>query len=103
MPEDQYKYRDIRLNSSDGKGAILRPKITDRPPLTPDELTEIGRCLWGERWQTDMANFLGLSDSARVRHWLTGYRPVPLGVRGELVARLWQQAAAAKELARRFK
>lgn len=39
-----------------------------------------GRALYGERWQTNIARDLGLSDGRRVRQWLSGDRPVPPGV-----------------------
>lgn len=39
-----------------------------------------GRALYGQRWQTDIARDLGLSDGRRVRQWLSGERPVPPGV-----------------------
>ena len=47
------------------------------------ELAEIGRALWGEHWQQPMADALGLSDTARIRGWLTG-KHVPAGVWADL-------------------
>jgi len=47
---------------------------------TKELLTLTGRALYGERWQTDIARDLGLTDGRRVRQWLSGDRPVPPGV-----------------------
>lgn len=43
-------------------------------------LTNAGHALYGERWQTDLARDLGLSDGRRIRQWLSGDRPIPAGV-----------------------
>lgn len=43
-------------------------------------LIKCGRALYGERWQTDLARDLGLSDGRRIRQWLSGDRPIPEGV-----------------------
>lgn len=43
-------------------------------------LIKCGRALYGERWQTDLARDLGLSDGRRIRQWLSGDRPIPRGV-----------------------
>lgn len=40
-------------------------------------LCKAGSALYGERWQTDLARDLDLSDGRRVRQWLTGDRPLP--------------------------
>lgn len=40
----------------------------------------VGQALYGERWQTELARDLGLSDGRRVRQWLAGDRNVPSGV-----------------------
>ena len=36
-----------------------------------------GKAVYGERWQTDLARDLGLSDGRRLRQWLSGDRPLP--------------------------
>lgn len=46
----------------------------------PNELTVAGQALYGDRWQTDLARDLGLSDGRRIRQWLSGDRPIPIGV-----------------------
>lgn len=45
-----------------------------------DVLIKSGQALYGERWQTDLARDLGLSDGRRIRQWLSGDRPIPEGV-----------------------
>ena len=40
-------------------------------------LISAGQALYGERWQTDLARDLGLSDARRIRQWLSGDRPIP--------------------------
>lgn len=43
----------------------------------PDTLASIGKILYGDRWQTDLAHDLKLSDARRVRQWLSLDRPIP--------------------------
>jgi len=43
-------------------------------------LIESGKVLYGERWQTDLARDLGLSDARRIRQWLADERPIPDGI-----------------------
>lgn len=52
--------------------------------LGPDALRKVGEALYGERWQTDIARDLGLSDARRVRQWLSNDRPIPAGVWADL-------------------
>ena len=54
-----------------------------KPSMTPDELATAGRALYGERWQTSLANDLHVSDRT-MRRWLTGEFPIPAGVVTEL-------------------
>jgi hypothetical protein len=51
-----------------------------------DDFRAVGESLYGERWQTDLAKDLELSDARRIRQWLSGDRPIPFGV--------WQDLAA---------
>ena len=44
-----------------------------------EKLTECGIALYGQTWQTQLGNALG-TDSRRIRQWLAGERPVPVGV-----------------------
>src|SRR5258708_31184875 len=59
--------------------------------MTPDELADIGRALYGERWQTALAADLGVADRT-MRRWVSEESAIPLGivrdVRALLVARL---------------
>ena len=47
-------------------------------------LIQCGQALYGERWQTDLARDLGLSDGRRIRQWLSDDRPIPEGVWNDL-------------------
>lgn len=45
-----------------------------------EELTQFGKLLYGEQWQTNLARELKLSDARRIRAWLSGERKIPVGV-----------------------
>ena len=47
-------------------------------------LISTGQLLFGERWQTELARALGLSDGRRIRQWLSGDRPIPVGIWDDL-------------------
>lgn len=47
-------------------------------------LALVGNALYGERWQTDLARDLRLSDSRRIRQWLSLDRTIPEGVWDDL-------------------
>jgi len=47
-------------------------------------LALVGNALYGERWQTDLARDLGLSDARRIRQWLSLDRTIPEGVWDDL-------------------
>ncbi|EPO7973252.1 hypothetical protein ACUF8B_003755 [Escherichia coli] len=47
-------------------------------------LISSGQLLFGERWQTELARALGLSDGRRIRQWLSGDRPIPVGIWDDL-------------------
>jgi hypothetical protein len=59
--------------------------------MTPDELADIGRALYGERWQTALATDLQVADRT-MRRWVAGESSVPDGigrdVRSILVSRM---------------
>jgi hypothetical protein len=55
------------------------------PKSKKELLIMAGNALYGERWQTDLARDLGLSDGRRIRQWLSGDRSIPEGVTGDLV------------------
>lgn len=44
--------------------------------MTPDELKDAGRELFGNGWQTRLAEHLGV-DGSTVRRWVSGAVPVP--------------------------
>lgn len=50
-----------------------------------DRLIMAGQALYGERWQSELTRTLGLSDSRRMRQWVSGDRPIPDGVFGNIV------------------
>ncbi len=47
-------------------------------------LISAGQLLFGERWQTELARALGLTDGRRIRQWLSGDRPIPVGIWDDL-------------------
>lgn len=47
-------------------------------------LISAGQLLFGERWQTELARALGLTDGRRIRQWLSGDRPIPVGILDDL-------------------
>lgn len=55
-----------------------------------DELTEIGRAMYGDQWQSALARDLNLSDARRIRYWLTG-RAIPVGIWADISALLKQK------------
>jgi DNA-binding transcriptional regulator YiaG len=54
--------------------------------MTPKQLTETGRVLYGEQWQTALARRIGV-DARTVRKWAAGDRAIPQPV-AELLALL---------------
>ena len=57
--------------------------------MTKEQLIEIGRALYGSKWQEELAkNIINLDgiplDSRRVRQWACGARPVPTWILPEL-------------------
>ena len=57
-----------------------------------DLLHRIGRAIWGEHWQTSMAEAFDVRDRT-VRYWLSGRYEVPADVWHGLRARLDAKAA----------
>jgi len=57
----------------------------------PEYLRLAGEALFGQRWQTDLARALGLSDAARLRQWLSLARPVPPGIWDDIAGLLVAQ------------
>lgn len=70
--------------------------------MTPDEFAAAGRAMFGERWQADMTDMLGLNDSSRVRQFLSGRRATPHGIRAEIIDQLRARGQDAVRLAQRL-
>jgi hypothetical protein len=51
--------------------------------MTSDELSAQGRALYGQRWQTSLAQDLGVADRT-LRRWLAGDSSIPDGVESEV-------------------
>lgn len=68
--------------------------------MTPNLLTTFGTLLFGQRWHTDLARAVKVSERT-VRRWSQGYSYVPDGVWDELAAlaraRMVEIRAALKE------
>lgn len=60
-----------------------------------DLLPQVGQALWGSRWQTDLAEAIGVSDRT-VRRWVAGER-IPAGVWLDLI-RLMQERSATLDM-----
>lgn len=56
-------------------------------------LIKAGKALYGDRWQTDLARDLGLSDGRRIRQWLSGDRPIPSGLWDDIAKLLNERKA----------
>lgn len=67
--------------------------------LGPRDLEEIGKTLYGERWQSDMARALGIKDSRRIRAFISEERSIPAGIWQELANLLRARGNAAIQLA----
>jgi len=63
----------------------------DNHRLTPDQLRHAGELLYGNQWQSDLARALEV-DARRVRDWLQERRPIPVGVRVEIIQLLKQNS-----------
>ena len=57
--------------------------MADARDKAHDLLAQCGEALWGSRWQSDMAEALGVSDRT-VRRWVAGER-IPPGVFLDLI------------------
>jgi hypothetical protein len=56
--------------------------MTTQPP-SRDLFIEIGQALYGHQWQNDMARALDVGPRT-LRYWVSGGRPLPEGIYGEL-------------------
>ncbi len=64
-------------------------------------LHEVGAALWGPRWQSEMAEALGVSDRT-VRRWVAG-DPIPSGIWADLSRLMQKRAAKLVDLTARAK
>jgi hypothetical protein len=81
--------------NSDSKASSENPVATAQ--VTPDELGDVGRLLYGERWQSPLAAALGINDRT-IRYWLAGTnRPEIKHVRA-LIALLERSRGEASDL-----
>lgn len=69
--------------------------------MTPDELIEAGEALYGKGWKSAVANLLGI-DYRRIKHWLDQTRPIPAGVRVELISELRRRSKHAHAIANKL-
>lgn len=67
--------------------------------LSAEDIRRAGEALYGSRWQTEMAAALGFGDSARIRQFLSGARPIPAGVYADAMALLRHKSETTRALA----
>lgn len=53
--------------------------------MTRDQLRQAGVTMFGEQWQTPLAEALGVSDRT-MRRWISGRFPIPPDIRGRIAA-----------------
>lgn len=70
--------------------------------MTPELLTECGRTLYGQQWQSALARDLGVGDRT-IRRWVAGQFPVPVGVHAELRRLCVERGAQLRALADRLR
>jgi hypothetical protein len=66
--------------------------------MTPDQLEMAGRALFGQRWQADLADALGIKDTSRIRSMLTGARPIKNSIKTDIIALLSERGATMAEV-----
>lgn len=71
--------------------------MTDARDRPHDLLAQCGEALWGTRWQTDLAEAVGVSDRT-VRRWIAGER-IPPGVFVDLMRIALERSAYLDSLA----
>ncbi|SPL72669.1 helix-turn-helix domain-containing protein [Acinetobacter stercoris] len=75
---------------------------TENYRMTPEQLQLAGSLLYGNQWQTDLARALEI-DSRRIRDWLSGRRPIPVGIWNEVISLLEQNSVDTLSYAQRLK
>lgn len=63
---------------------VCMSELNDTNRMTPEQLKDAGELLFGNQWQSDLARALDV-DSRRVRDWLQERRPIPVGVKSEII------------------
>lgn len=66
--------------------------------MTPATLSRLAGAIYGEDWQTPLAQALGVADRT-VRRWAAGDSPVPDGVAAALIAASEAWAIVEREIA----
>ncbi|MDI5832520.1 hypothetical protein OCF84_21630 (plasmid) [Shewanella xiamenensis] len=67
-----------------------------------NELMAAGQALFGDRWQTDLARELDLSDPRRLRQWLSGGKPIPISVWSDICSLLRDRQLTIDSVLRNF-
>lgn len=70
----------------------------DMPRMTPEQLRQAGEILYGTQWQSDLARALDV-DARRVTDWLQERRPIPVGIRNEIILLLKEKSRKSVEYA----
>ncbi|MEG0810452.1 MAG: hypothetical protein RSF85_09835 [Lactococcus sp.] len=70
----------------------------DTHRMTPEQLKQAGELLFGNQWQSDLARALDV-DARRVRDWLQERRPIPVGVKNEVIELLRMNSQATAKYA----
>ncbi|AZB89763.1 transcriptional regulator (plasmid) [Acinetobacter baumannii] len=63
--------------------------------MTPEELRQAGEILYGTHWQSEHIDV----DPRRVRQWITRERPIPAGIRNEIILLLKEKSRKSVEYA----
>lgn len=69
--------------------------------MNGDLLREVGKALYGPRWQSDLSRDLNVSDRT-VRRWDAGQNEIPAGIWAELRALLETRGQALVDVRRRL-
>ena len=77
------------------------PKLYDTQRMTPEQLRLAGTLLFGQSWQTDFARAVDV-DPRRVRQWLSGDRPIPVGLWLEIIELLKENSRDTANYAQRL-
>jgi hypothetical protein len=70
-------------------------------PVTPDLLREAGELLYGDRWQSALAEAIEVHPRT-MRHWASGAREMPLGAWQDVLAAVRERYALTHHWLSRF-